>query len=281
MIEHKMVELNHIQFHYVETPGVGPKLILLPGFNDSVESYLPLLPELSTVAHVYAFDFRGHGQSGHTPHEYTERNHVYDVEQFLQQVTNTPVILAGHSMGGWIAGWVAGRNEGWVKGLILEDSQLISEDDEQKTPGAPAFIPVRDRLLEFKATGKTFEEYAAAEAQSAAPPVYGQKTRLEVYGRDVAYRHARQRWMMDATHYDSVIDGSFGQGYKLKDIISHIQCPTCCITSNIWVPTATLAAIPGSVHVAIDTVDHRVHEMRPHEYVQAVKSFIQDFQLLR
>ncbi len=137
MIEHKMIALNGIRFHYVEASGVEesgqrPILVLLPGFNDSIETYLPILPELSTVAHVYAFEFRGHGESGHTPNEYTERNHVDDVEQFLQTITGTPVILAGHSMGGEVAGWITARNTGWVTGLILEDTGLIIPNDEDQ-----------------------------------------------------------------------------------------------------------------------------------------------------
>jgi len=36
MIQHKSVELNGIRFHYAESPGEGPTLVLLIGFNDSI-----------------------------------------------------------------------------------------------------------------------------------------------------------------------------------------------------------------------------------------------------
>lgn len=272
MIPHKMIELNGIHFHYAEAPGPGPILVLLLGFNDSLESYLPLLPELSTVAHVYTFDFRGHGQSGHTPNEYTLLNHVSDTEQFLQKVTGIPAILAGHSMGGGVAAWTTARNPDWVKGLIIEDAELMMPDEGDL--GSPAFIPLRDQIIEFKTAGKTFEAYAEVAAQALAPAVYEGKTRREVYGQEGAYRHARQRWAMDITHYDSIINGSISAGYVTGEIVPLIRCPTCFITNNQWVPTNELQAIPGAIHVGIDTVDHRVHEVRPNEYTQAVKDFI-------
>lgn len=272
MIQHNSVELNGIRFHYAESLGEGPTLVLLIGFNDSIETYLPIMPDLATIAHVYAFEFRGHGESGHTPNQYTMQNHVHDVEQFLQTITDTPVILAGHSMGGGVAGWTTARNGEWVKGLIVEDANLLWSDDVDD--GSPEFIPVRDQITAFKASGKSFEEFAEQIAQSPASSVYEGKTRLEVYGKEGAYRHARQRWAMDVTHYDSIIDGTVSQGYVASAIVPLIRCPTCFITSNQWTPTKDLQAIPGAVHVTINTADHRVHEVCPTEFTQAVKSFI-------
>ncbi len=144
-----------------------------------------------------------------------------------------------------------------------------------KIKGSPEFIPVRDQIIEFKAADKSFEDFAQAVMQSPASSVYKGKTRLEVYGKEGAYRHARQRWAMDATHYDSVINGSVSEGYISDEIVSMIRCPTCCITSTTLTPDLTLNAVLGATHVVIDTVDHRVHEMRPQEYAQAVKHFVQ------
>ncbi len=176
-------------------------------------------------------------------------------------------------MGGLVAGWTTARNADWVKGLILEDTGLFPVDDED--PAESVFIPVRDQIIEFKSSGKSFEDFAEVVAQSLASAVYAGKTRLEVYGKEGTYRHAHQRWSMDVTHYDSVIDGSEDEGYIAQKIVPMIQCPTCCITSTTHTPDLTLNAIPGSTHVVIDTVDHRVHEMCPQEYMQAVIDFIQ------
>ncbi len=272
MLHHKTIHLNGVNFHYMEAGEDGPPLILLHGFNDSSESHLPVMSSLAVVAHVYAFDFRGHGESGHTPEQYTQRNHVYDVEAFMQRVTGTTSIVAGHSMGGLVAGWLAARNPTWVTGLILEDSDIVITPENRQ--GYTAFAPIRDQLNAHRAANKSFDEYIQAVAQSPAPPVYPGKTRLEIYGEEGVQRHARQRWAMDITHYDSVIDGRVFEGYYTEEITPLIQCPTCCITSSVWTPREILAAIRNSTHVVIDTVDHRVHEMQPNEYVEVVKNFI-------
>jgi pimeloyl-ACP methyl ester carboxylesterase len=107
MAESKFVDLADVRLHYVEAPGSGPVLLLLHGFTISLESYLPLIPKLSALFHVYAIDFRGHGKSSHTPNAYNLRTHVEDIKRFIDTLIKAPVIIAGHSMGASAAAWLA------------------------------------------------------------------------------------------------------------------------------------------------------------------------------
>lgn len=57
----------------------------------------------NTRAHIYALDFRGHGNSGRTPGQYLLRDYVVDVKAFLEHQLMEPAIVFGASLGGWVA----------------------------------------------------------------------------------------------------------------------------------------------------------------------------------
>jgi pimeloyl-ACP methyl ester carboxylesterase len=181
---------------------------------------LPLIPKLSALTHVYAIDFRGHGGSSHTPHDYTLRTHVEDIKRFIDTLIREPVFVAGHSM------------------------------------GASAFV------IELTPEDQT-------------------KTRLDVYGPEGVQRHTRQWLEMDLTHFDSMIEGTHATGWNGKEILSHITCPTLFITDNRWTNEEavrqmqfSLSNVKNSRHVVIDVSNHRVHEMRPNEYLDTVIQFL-------
>jgi pimeloyl-ACP methyl ester carboxylesterase len=186
MAESKLLDLGDIRLHYVEAPGLGPILLLLHGFTDSLESYLPLIPKLSTLAYVYAVDFRGHGESSHTPHEYSLRNHVGDIKRFIDTLIGAPVFVAGHSMGASVAAWLAALYPDIVHALILEDSGFDFPPDEKSL----YFAPRRDQLVELHSSGTTIEEAAVIFAIEPTPED-NSKTRLDVYGPEGVNRHSQ------------------------------------------------------------------------------------------
>lgn len=276
MAESKFIDLGEVRLHYVEEPGPKPVLILLHGFTGSVESYFPILPQLATFTHVYAVDFRGHGQSSHTPHQYTVRHHVRDVECFMNNMINETVFVAGHSMGGWVAGWLAALHPDKVRATIIEDTLL----DIQPGQKNPFFTARRDQLIEFKSSGKTVQDLANVISSEPVPGDTS-KTRLEVYGTEGVYRHANQWWAMDITHFDSDIEGKLTEGWNKKEILPNIRCPTLFITDNSWIDDEdvqrmqyNLESVKNSKRVVIDVHNHRVHEMRPLEYLREVERFL-------
>ena len=54
---------NGTTIAYLERPGSGRPLVLLHGITDNARTYLPLLDGIDPGCHVYALDFRGHGES--------------------------------------------------------------------------------------------------------------------------------------------------------------------------------------------------------------------------
>jgi pimeloyl-ACP methyl ester carboxylesterase len=269
MIEHKTVDLTSVQMHYVETNTLGVPILLLHAVLDSWESYQSLIPEFASVAHVYALDLRGFGQSSRMPGEYKIINHVQDLHQFVQQVIDRQVVLAGHSYGGYAAAMFAARYPNWVRGLVVEDSDLLLPPDAK----FPQFGATRDNLLRYKAEGRSLKEYENACAQD----IYREGlTRLECFGWETVRSHARQRWQMDPSALDAVINGSFLEGYVAEEFLPAINCPTHLvyrIGQDEYVQKIA-ELIPRCTYTIVDTEDHRVHETQPEGYVRAVKGFI-------
>ncbi|MCO5247213.1 MAG: alpha/beta hydrolase [Anaerolineae bacterium] len=124
MIEHNVSELSHVRLHYVEAAGPGPALLFVHGSTGSHTSFLPFMLQLERHAHVYALDLRGHGLSGRAPGAYQLPDYGRDVAAFVNKVVGGPVFVAGHSLGGLIALWLAAQHPDQVRGVFLEDPPL-------------------------------------------------------------------------------------------------------------------------------------------------------------
>lgn len=64
------------------------------------------------------FDYRGHGESDGLPEAFTLEHWLEDTLAMIDFI-NEPLILAGSSMGGWLATLAAMRRDAQVKGLLL------------------------------------------------------------------------------------------------------------------------------------------------------------------
>jgi len=116
---------------------------------------------------------------------------------------------------------------------------------------------------------------------SESTPEDETKTRLDVYGPEGVQRHAHQWLGMDVTHFDSLLEGTYATGWNGKEIVSQITCPTLLITSNRWTDDEAVRSlqfyfdnVKNSRHIIIDVPYHRVHDVRPNEYLDAVIHFL-------
>src|SRR5664279_2871095 len=67
-----------------EGPANGPALILLHGFTNRWQTFLPIIPALTEKWQVIAFDHRGHGRSARVPGGYTAAGFYADAEAVLE-----------------------------------------------------------------------------------------------------------------------------------------------------------------------------------------------------
>lgn len=105
------------------------------GFNGY--TYRRLLSGLADRFHIRAWDARGHGFTTLTANARTQRSwyrYADDLSVLLDDFANetgSPVLLAGHSMGGATSIMCAARNSELVRGIALLDPVMIKRNQSR------------------------------------------------------------------------------------------------------------------------------------------------------
>jgi pimeloyl-ACP methyl ester carboxylesterase len=113
-----------VTLNLAEGPQNGPLLVLLHGFTNRWQTFLPILPTLTDRWHVVVFDHRGHGRSGRVSGGYTAAGFYADAEAVLTRFSPEPTILLGHSMGGSLALHLAQNHPERVRAVVTGDTSL-------------------------------------------------------------------------------------------------------------------------------------------------------------
>jgi pimeloyl-ACP methyl ester carboxylesterase len=100
----------------------SPPLVLIHGAGPGLPDFDQMLAALSVRFRVLTFELPGFGTSTHRPDRYTPERYGRFVHGMLtREFGARPVALFGHSMGGALAGHVAGRYPASVSRLLLLD----------------------------------------------------------------------------------------------------------------------------------------------------------------
>lgn len=119
-----------VTFHYQDR-GSGVPLVLVHGFPLDSRMWDAQVAELSTQCRVLAPDLRGFGQT-HAFDPFTIESLADDLHALLEQLGALPCVLAGLSMGGYIALAYARNYPTDLRGLILVDTKAEGDTAEQK-----------------------------------------------------------------------------------------------------------------------------------------------------
>jgi pimeloyl-ACP methyl ester carboxylesterase len=107
--------------------GKGLPLVLMHGFPLDLRMWNAQIMELATRWRVIAPDFRGFGQSESTD-PFTTESLADDVHALLEEIRTLPCVLAGLSMGGYVALAYVRKYPGDLRGLILVDTKAAGDD---------------------------------------------------------------------------------------------------------------------------------------------------------
>jgi pimeloyl-ACP methyl ester carboxylesterase len=107
---------------HIEARGAGPAVVFTHGFGRTSESWGPQVDALAGDHHVLVWDMRGHGRSEAPPGLYTREDALEDLGAVVDAAmaeSGGPVLLVGHSLGGYFGlAYTLGR-PGTVRGLAL------------------------------------------------------------------------------------------------------------------------------------------------------------------
>lgn len=279
------ISLAGTDIHYAELGGSGPPLLLLHGITDSLESYLPAAPKLTQGARVFAVDFRGHGRSAHTPDRYRLRDYATDVRLLLDQVVREPAAVAGHSLGGLVASYLASRPDASLRGVFLEDAPLFRArlPALKETSFYGFFVALRGLLRAHHASGASLEELAHSVGNApldAAQP--DGATFLEARGEEGVRLRARQLRQMDPDALSFAIEGTLFDDFDPDRDLAKIACPVHLLAGNEALGGAMTAGdvALASAHIARcttavwDDLGHLIHHLRPEAYADELLAFL-------
>ena len=110
--------------------GQGLPLVFVHGFPLSRACWQPQVDDLSSSFRVIAPDLPGFGGRQAAPAGATMDSLADDVASLLANLGTEPVVLAGHSMGGYIALAFARRHPELLRGLVLVATRSGRDSDE-------------------------------------------------------------------------------------------------------------------------------------------------------
>jgi 3-oxoadipate enol-lactonase len=205
---------------------------------------------------LHLLDFRGNGRSDRPDRGHTLEGYVSDARAALASV-DAPVLLAGHSMGGKIAQYLASERPANLRKLVLV------------APGTAS-------------GGRASERH-----RRAALEAYGSRARIEAFQRAAMARvldpHVLERIVDDALvsqreHWYGWYD--HGRFAEFMDRLALINVPALCIggAKDPLVPPSRLKrdvaqAIPGCLHVTLRDAGHNLPVESPAEIASALLSF--------
>lgn len=124
-------EFRKGQIHY-QARGKGRTLVLLHGFLESAEIWNSLSDTLCTSNRVISIDLPGHGQSDCFGYIHSMELMASAVFSVLEKLKIRKFIVAGHSMGGYVALAMAKKVPPGLQGIILFQSTPLSDTEEKK-----------------------------------------------------------------------------------------------------------------------------------------------------
>jgi len=247
----------------VADSGMGLPLVFLHGFPLSRGVWQKQIDAFRSTYRVIAPDLRGFGNSETQPGPTTMAQYAEDVSTLLlQQLTTGPVVLVGHSMGGYVALAFARQFPEMLRGLVLVSTKAGADTAE-------AAAGRRAMAERVKAEGAQVVIDAMAPKMLAA-------------GKEDARMVEQARGFMASSKPEGVIGALLGMAERPDATaqLAEIAVPTLVITGadDTVIPpeeSEKLAqAIRGAQLKVIPQAGHLVAFEKPDEFNRILKKWL-------
>ncbi len=230
----------------------------LHGITASAMSWQAVARHMPTGWTLAAPDLRGRGRSRDLPGPYGLDRHVADVTAVLRHFGGRPV-LAGHSMGAYVALLTRDAHPSLIRRLVLVDGGLprpVPDGADPETALEATLGPALVRLRQIYPSTEAYLDFWRAH-----PALAGHWTAdIEAYARyDVLHEsgHVRARPIEDAVRADTrdiVAEKPFAEA------LGHLSKPTPLLTA----PDGLLGEPPGfQPPDLVATWQERAPQLRP------------------
>jgi pimeloyl-ACP methyl ester carboxylesterase len=251
------VRVNGIQMAYTDE-GEGACLLLVHGFPLSRGAWSKQVAAFKTEYRVVAPDLRGFGETAGTPGVVPMGRFAEDLHALAVHLATGPVILVGHSMGGFVALAFAKAYPGIVRALALVSTKA--------GPDSPEAADARRALAE-----RVRREGAVVVINAMAPKM------LSDANRDRAMA-AATRGLMAPLDPEAAIGALLGMAERPDDRpwLAKLRLPVLVIAGlddALIPPSESLAmakAIPGAQLRLIPGAGHLVAFEQPEAFNAAL-----------
>jgi pimeloyl-ACP methyl ester carboxylesterase len=137
-------DVNGIQLAY-DRRGKGTPLVLLHGYPLDHHLWDEVVPLLEDTFDLILPDLRGFGGSSTVDSFSAMEDYASDVAELLDQLGIQQTVIAGHSMGGYVALAFARLFPKRVRGLGLVASQVLADPTERKEARYQSAAEVADK----------------------------------------------------------------------------------------------------------------------------------------
>jgi pimeloyl-ACP methyl ester carboxylesterase len=260
------ITVSGVNLHYLEWGlRTNPPLLLLHGGSAHAHWWDHIATDLAREYHVFALDLRGHGDSAWiTPPTYEIADYVADLEAVIPTLDLSPLVLIGHSLGGFIALTYATLHAAMLQALVVVDIGFRLPHSRQMRLLSRLPAPV------YQDEADLFARFRLLPEQTYAAPALLQH---------IARHSVRQ--LPDgrlSLKFDRA--SLIRQPCDLSSQLRNVTCPTLILrgsdSRNFSAATLTemLALCPHAQGREIPVAGHHVFLDSPEVFLQTVRSFL-------
>src|SRR6202521_4395176 len=136
-MQSEFAEINGIKLHYL-VAGNGDPIVLLHGYAETSQMWLPLIAKLADKHTVIAPDLRGFGESAAPADGYTKAAMARDIHALGKSLKCDRIRLVGHDIRLMVAYAYAAQYPDEVDRLVLMDAFLPGVDGWETIYNNPA-----------------------------------------------------------------------------------------------------------------------------------------------
>ena len=280
--ESQFLQVRELRYHVRRWARAGaPKMVLLHGWMDVSASFQFMVDALRRDWDVYAPDWRGYGLTEWGKGDcYWFADYLADLDFLLQQISESPVNLVGHSLGGNVAALYAGTRPERIAKLVNLEGFGLKAVPPEKAPARYA-----QWLGELRSPPQ-FRPYASfaelADRLRKTNPRLKEKA-------DFLARHWGQekdgQVVLRADPAHKIVNATL---YRYEEAVAcwkRITAPVLWVEGEEWDtlksygPSAgqlveRRAAFPDLRHMTIPGSGHMLHHDQPEALAHAIEAFL-------
>jgi pimeloyl-ACP methyl ester carboxylesterase len=271
---------NRLRHHVLEWGSDGPTLLLLHGFLEHARAWDRVAPRLANAGyHVYALDWRGHGDSewigagGY----YHYADYVADLAFLVPQLA-ARVALIAHSMGGGAAVTYAGTCPERVWALVAVEGLGLPDSNPDATPERYAhWLRDLERVATRPRRSLTLAE--ATERLRERQPHFSVDIAQHMAEWGTRREGAERVWKFDPLHQTQAPQPYYVA--QARAFWQRVACPVLYVEGGetpLRLPRTDLAErlrILRAHDATIAGSGHHPHLERPEAFARVVLSFLE------